>query len=129
MVLAFGVLLGILFLEETHEHKKHRRDIGLVAGRWLLKQFNGTLEPTGFRTATKTDDVDQRGSLEDDAPPGYRTTEGSPRHPSSRSHSPNMVPTDTAAHSRGKATKGLRGIKKAFTKQVTLNIIGFGLLA
>jgi hypothetical protein len=41
-----GVLIGILFLEESHEDKKHRRDPGLELGQWILEhlQFKGRVE-------------------------------------------------------------------------------------
>ena len=32
-----GLLIGILFLEESHEDKKDRRDVGLELGKWLLQ--------------------------------------------------------------------------------------------
>ena len=64
--------------------------------------------------------------LEDEEPPGYRTTEGSPRHPSTPSCSPSALPADAKTRRlKGKP----RGVEKIFTKQVMLNIAGFGLLA
>ena len=38
IILACGVVIGILFLEETHEDRKYRRDIGLEIGQWLLNR-------------------------------------------------------------------------------------------
>jgi hypothetical protein len=32
-----GLFIGIFFLEETHEDKKDRRDVGLELGKWLLQ--------------------------------------------------------------------------------------------
>ena len=128
VILATGVLVGILFLEETHESKKHRRDLGIEAGRWLMDHVNVRPKSkvgTMFAKGNFEDDVTL---AEDDAPPGYRTTEGSPCLPSSRLQSPNVLPQDLRAGTKC-STARPRGTHKAFTKQVILNIIGFGLLA
>jgi len=37
-ILAVGVTIGILFLEETHAGKKPGRDVGLEVGRWILRR-------------------------------------------------------------------------------------------
>lgn len=128
MVLAIGVVIGLLFLEETHESKKHRRDIGLEAGRWLLRRFQSRPKPV-YINMRETDIEAHDIGLEDEAPPGYRTTEGSPRQPSSRSQSPMAVPTHMKSIDHSHTACLTRGVKKAFTRQVILNIAGFGLLA
>ena len=128
MVLAFGVLIGILFLEETHGDKKCRRDKGIEAGRWLLSHL-GYKQPLVF--AEKSAEVsldDYENLLEEEAPPGYRTTEGSPRISSSRCQSPGAARINSKFSGRRVLSKP-RGVKKAFTKQVVLNILGFGILA
>ncbi|KAL2057173.1 hypothetical protein ABVK25_002225 [Lepraria finkii] len=128
VVLAFGVMIGILFLEETHGDKKCRRDKGIEAGRWLLSHL-GYKQPLVF--AEKSAEVnldDYENLLEEEAPPGYRTTEGSPRISSSRCQSPGAARTNSKFSGRRVLSKP-RGVKKAFTKQVVLNILGFGLLA
>lgn len=131
MVLAMGVVIGILFLEETHETKKHRHDVGLEAGRWLLRQFESTSKQTIVIKASQAS-IEAHAHeilLEDEAPPGYRTTEGSPRQPSSRSQSPITAAADSKAAARRNVMGKSRGVTKAFTRQVILNIAGFGLLA
>ena len=35
-ILIFGIIIRILFLEETHNEKKHRKDVGLEYGSWRL---------------------------------------------------------------------------------------------
>jgi hypothetical protein len=131
MVLAIGVVIGVLFLEETHDSKKHRHDVGLEAGRWLLRRFHSRLEPIAYMKVHETniEGLDIALEDEDEAPPGYRTTEGSPRQPSSRSQSPMVVPADLESTGRRHTEAGTRGVKKIFTRQVILNIAGFGLLA
>lgn len=129
VILAIGVTIGILFLEETHEEKKDRRDVGLEAGRWILKHFKRAerefemFDKAGYASLEVAETL-----LEDEQPPGYRTHDGSPRHPSSRAASPSVPHPQT--HSRGVAAKGkARGVQKAFTKQVIVNIVGYGILA
>ena len=57
--------------------------------------------------------------LEDEEPPFYRTNENSPHLPSSRAHSP----------MKNEKPKRSRGARKAFTRQVIVNIVGYGILA
>ena len=129
VILAIGVTIGILFLEETHEEKKYRRDVGLDAGRWILKHFHRA--ETDFANSDKAGYAnleDSQTLLEDEQPPGYRTNDASPRHPSSRAVSPSVSHLKT--HSEGLAAKKKsRGVQKAFTKQVIVNIVGYGILA
>lgn len=130
VILAFGVLVGVLFLEETHEELKGRRDFGIEAGRWLLGHLRTRM--TDEITVEKAGEAilqENFALLEDEEPPGYRTTEGSPCHPSSPSRSPNALPAGTKSKSGRGLKSQPRGVRKAFTKQVILNIAGFGLLA
>ena len=120
VILACGVTIGILFLEETHQELKYRRDPGLEAGEWILRQFQR--QPKYVTIVDKAGEVDMddvRSLLEDELPPGYRTTEGSPQIPSS----PALLPV------KSEMPRQPRGVQKAFTKQVVLNIVGYGLLA
>lgn len=130
VVLAFGVLIGVLFLEETHEELKDRRDFGVEAGKWLLGQFQTRLaDQIIVAKAGEANLQEHFALLEDEEPPGYRTTEDSPCHPSTPSHSPNPLPADVRLKTGSGLKRKPRGVTKAFTKQVILNIAGFGLLA
>lgn len=129
MVLAFGVLIGILFLEETHAERKHRRDVGLEAGKWLLNRFSNRLTPVITGKASEMIEEYRVIPEDDEPPPGYRTTEGSPRLPSSRSSSPCAIPASLNVSGEPPSSHTARGVKKAFTRQVILNIVGFGILA
>ena len=130
VILAFGVLVGVLFFKETHEELKGRRDVGIEAGKWLLSRFQP--KPADRVIMDKGSEANLQEHftlLEDEEPPGYRTTEGSPHHPSTPSRSPNALPAD-AKTKRGRGLKSkVRGVKGTFTKQVKLNIAAFGLLA
>lgn len=117
-------------MEETHQELKGRQDVGIEAGRWLLSHLQ--TRRTDQTIADKAGEANLQeyfALLEDEEPPGYRTTESSPCQPSTPSRSPNAVPVDAKAKSGGESKSKPRGIQKAFTKQVILNIAGFGLLA
>lgn len=116
-------------MEETHVERKHRRDCGLEAGRWLLNRFSIRPAPEFRGKASEMIEQYQIIPEDDEPPPGYRTTEGSPRLPSSRSQSPGATPTSLITSGGRLPAKAPRGVKKAFTRQVILNIVGFGILA
>ncbi|KAJ6137235.1 Major facilitator superfamily domain general substrate transporter [Penicillium samsonianum] len=112
-VLVCGIVVGFLFLEETHPEKKHRRDPGLELGHWLVNLCWGS------RVQLPDDsDVDVKEKYFD-APPGYETAESSPC----------LRPIDDGAS----ADCDLEGQKspapKAFTRQVILAIVAYGILA
>lgn len=126
VIVLFGVVIGILFLEETHQEKKYRRDPGLEAGRWLIRKFTGA--DSRHSKCEKTNDLLESVSLlnEDEQPPGYRTSEGSPLLPSTPSPEPNE---ELDLNDTNTIYKAKTAVSKAFTRQVVLNIIGYGILA
>lgn len=130
VILAVGVTVGILFLEETHAEKKHRRDVGLELGRWMLRQRKNETPSNNHAKLGDANIEESRSLLEDDEPPGYRTTEGTPYQQVSRAQSP--VPNARFALDI-KVLEGLElkadSVHKAFTKQVIMNIAGYGILA
>jgi hypothetical protein len=126
VIVSCGVLIGILFLEETHAEKKYRHDPGLEAGKWILSKISRCAESKASRNE-KVADLDETSSLlSEDDPPGYRTTEGSPVLPSTPSPEPqealDLNDVRDAPRPKPSATK-------AFTRQVVLNIVGYGILA
>ena len=128
IILVVGVMIGILFLEETHELKKNRRDIGLDCGRWILSRIRNTPPLDSFTKADDANLEESRSLIEDEEPPGYRTTEGSPQHPLSRSQSPRAT-RSTFAHKQEIIPVKSRGAHKVFTRQIVLTIAAFGILA
>ncbi|KAI9804169.1 MAG: hypothetical protein M1825_001571 [Sarcosagium campestre] len=128
-VLVFGVAIGILFLEETHEVKKHHRDCGLLAGDWILRKL-GMLQTQDIRTSKQGDaNFEESQSLleEDEQPPGYLATETSPLYPVCADPSvskKSLQPLGDAIRAHKPPALG-----HAFPKQVVLNIIGYGILA
>jgi hypothetical protein len=127
VIVSCGVVVGILFLEETHEEKKFRRDPGLEAGKWILSKFARCAESKTSR-CEKASDLEEVISLliEDEQPPGYRTNEGSPNFPSTPSPEPEE-PLDLNNVHVAKTSKPVA--TKAFTRQVVLNIVSYGILA
>ena len=99
---------------------KHRRDIGIETGRRILGLFRSRRErPVVFHKVGDANLEETVSLLEDEEPPFYRTHENSPRLPSSRAHSP----------MKNEKPKPPRGARKAFTRQVIVNIVGYGILA
>ena len=120
-VVLFGMIVGILFLEETHEDMKNRRDVGLEAGKWLLAL--GHRSRGGEILGSSKEDL----PLTADSPPGYSSQESSPTlSPISAADlalrlqdSMRQPPRASCRHTK----------KSPFTKQVVYNIISYGLLA
>jgi hypothetical protein len=139
VIVACGVVVGILFLEETHEEKKFRRDPGLEAGKWILQKITRCADVKASRCEKVADpdldevllllsEEDQLPSYRttDVAPPGYRTTEGSPKLPSTPSPEPQEALDLNEMHV---SMRSKPAATKAFTRQVVTNIVGYGILA
>ena len=136
--MSFSLVVGILFLEETHAEKKHRRDPGLEAGKWILSHFSRfyrCAEAKALRSE-KAGDADDVLSLlsDDDQPSGYSTANaGSPRLQSTGSpqgsSSPLDIDEERDGNGNGMALRSKPAVATAFTRQVVLNIVGYGILA
>ena len=126
-IVSIGVVVGILFLEETHAEKKHRRDPGLEAGKWILSKFSPS-EKSKTHGSEKSGDLREVVSLlsEDEQPPGYRTSEGSPKLLSTPAPEPAEI---LDLNESGLSPRSKPAVTKAFTRQVVLNIVGYGILA
>lgn len=125
-----GVVIGILFLDETQAVKRHRRDRGREMGDYIASRM-----PSLRRRARTPEKHDDDGasttsgsassvvdcSEEDELLPEY----------SSRSSSPRLAPVadveriETTVPTTGPGSPGF----KIFTKPVILNIISYGILA
>ncbi|RMJ27082.1 MFS multidrug transporter [Aspergillus sp. HF37] len=123
LVLVCGIVVGVLFLEETHAEKKHRRDRGLELGRWLVNKCWGS-SPVPLDSDVKSGDNDDGYSGYDDVPPPeYKSTESSPcLGPVKESQNPSEEDVEGQ-------TKIHPGVPKAFTRPVVFNIIAYGILA
>ena len=124
VVLVFGITNGILFLEETHVTLKYRKDVGLELGDLLLEKVFGIQRPRSYHDKLAAHVAGELDALTmEDPPPGYRSTEGSPR----LSSTPTANIVSDPEH--GFSEKGQRGCFVAFNRQVVLIIIGYAILA
>jgi len=115
VVVILSMIIGILFLEETHEDKKHRKDVGLEIGDSILGFFRSdtTTGKAGFMQ-------ENFHVLVDGQFPDYAST-GS---------SPDLTPVSIrGAQPTHEASKRRSGLSGAFTNQVLLIIVSYGLLA
>lgn len=128
----FGVIIGILFLEETHADKKSRHDPGLALGKCITRRF------TRKREETKDDSASETSSLlsRHESLPDYRTTENSPLLSSTPADDMEAQPlldaddVDTRLRSSTKRTeKVIVPAREAFTRPVIMNIVSYGILA
>ncbi|KAF2659931.1 MFS general substrate transporter [Lophiostoma macrostomum CBS 122681] len=110
-IVVFGLSFGVLFLEETHEDKRDDRDRGREVGQWLLGKL--------WRREDYAPLTDKDEALEE-------TTSmlTSPTLCSSRSSF-----SDPPQFSLEKGCQSSPKVRAAFTKQVCLNIVGYGILA
>lgn len=119
-VVLFSLVIGFLFLEETHEQKKDRRDAGLELGQWISDVFRArSSQPTGYSKLAEAH-LDETTYLTHDvnlADPEYRSDD--------ENSEATIVEHDPEAASKTPAL----GTGKVFTTQVVLNIVAFGILA
>jgi MFS family permease len=157
-VVVTGMLIGVLFLEESHEDLRHRRDRGLEAGNWILSWFRKeqrtakdiSSEKHGFSTESYTL-VRQEDSF--DCPPDYRSTVSSPELSAAAApegplppaysidslsrNSPSIDqvhdPRDGLDVAPSALEAGVGGRKdgyfSVFTRPVTMILVSYGLLA
>ncbi|KAL2818379.1 major facilitator superfamily domain-containing protein [Aspergillus granulosus] len=127
VILVSGVVVGLLFLEETHPEKKHRRDRGLELGNWLVEKCWGSCVQSAEVADVKADTADSGyfDNYDEMAPPAYRSTEASPRLCPVKEV--DVLPADDDIEKQMDGQSG--GTPKAFTRQVVFNIIGYGILA
>ena len=125
VVLLFGIVVGFLFLEETHPEKRHHRDLGLELGNWLIGKCRRS-------SVQLTEDMDIKVESQeadyldyDVPPPEYKSNESSPQL-SPMKDLDNLSDDDDI---EGLMKNENRGTPKAFTKQVIFNIIAYGILA
>lgn len=125
-VVVFGLTVGILFLEETHEDRKFDRDAGREAGQWLLQKL--CKRPANVSSFNDKDALlDEMRSMladHDSALPNYRSNESSPTLCSTRTSI-----SEPSNFSLDKEAPPAPTLREAFSKQVCLNIVCYGILA
>lgn len=131
-----GVIVGLLFLEETHALKKDDRDRGRELGDFLLKKIGvfrgcrsssrnpekqallGATPSKPYKSLDTLSDLD--GCSDDESLPAYRSSESSPKlSPVDRNPGSQPRPQAIAAASQ----------PRIFTRAVIMNIVSYGILA
>ncbi|KAK4662766.1 hypothetical protein QC763_603430 [Podospora pseudopauciseta] len=126
-----GVIVGLLFLEETHAERKHRHDPGIELGRSLMSRIWGSekVEENKGKLPAKAVPEEERPLLSenDELLPGYRT--GSAR---------SLSPPDTVSEESLDLEEGgglelaeaeRAPVGKVFSRAVIMVIISYGILA
>ncbi|KAI9673830.1 MAG: hypothetical protein M1829_003948 [Trizodia sp. TS-e1964] len=117
MFIVCGVVIGLLFLEETHELKKHQRDLGLELGDWILRKIRYYISwckaPSTNQSKVAESSWDEHQVLLFDE----ETQDSTPTPPTSQL---------SLAFSE---EMPIPSCKKSFTRPVVLHIIAFALLA
>lgn len=126
-VVLFGLTVGILFLEETHEDRKYDRDCGREAGQWILRKLWRRDADAAF--SDKDASLDEMRSMLQDHDHShsiqeYRSTSSSPTLCSTRTSISDLPP-----FALDKEAEVAPTVRQAFTKQVCLNIACVGILA
>lgn len=151
----FSLTIGFLFLEETHEDKKERRDIGIEIGDWILARFRRS---SAVRSSAQKEEFSEQTLMlmtDDELPPDYSSTASSPALPPTLPGSSELPPpayqsiegmprsseatldartalsgeVEEALDEAARSAKRSSSVSSAFTRQVIFNIIGFGILA
>lgn len=109
----FGLVVGFLFLEETHEDKKYRKDPGNRLGRWILRRLSCTNR--SCKITDKDEGLEETISFlaDEENVSGYDSTASAEDERPKAAHSRSLRPT----------------VRQTFTLQVVLNIVGYGILA
>ncbi|PHH52995.1 putative membrane protein YCR023C [Ceratocystis fimbriata CBS 114723] len=132
-----GLIIGVLFLKETHPIKKHRRDVGLETGDRILAWFDNKSRHLRGKEA-KIAPTMSYDDYEEDLP-GYRTSDNSPSLSSVHAPDP-QEPLDLNepredqpllqnSRARPPMIRETQPPAKTFTRPVILNIISYGILA
>lgn len=129
----FGVVVGILFLEETHLGKKGEKDRGREIGDRIVALFSRTTNGQADEPETQSlladgqklgyDTVSDSARGREEQLPGYRSRGASPRVPSQGNTERQAVAGTEASETQPDQTT------KIFTKPVVMNIISYGILA
>ncbi|KAL5344262.1 hypothetical protein ACLOAV_010766 [Pseudogymnoascus australis] len=129
-VIVLGVLVGVLFLEETHHEKKYERDVGLEMGKHILAIFQRKKDAYSLKTDKRISLISRETDLlidDFEQLPGYQFTEGSPQinAPAELDNLDILSLDNSALVLRPKKGASL----KPFRSQILLSIAGYGILA
>lgn len=118
-----GLIIGILFLEETHEEAKKRRDPGYELGRWLAAKISALLSGYKGKRKDGTTDATER------TPILYESV-GNPytRAVTHDSASAKILGSTEQASIFGADSLSIP-VQKTFNHQVIVQIIAYGIIA
>lgn len=118
-----GVIVGILFLEETHAVKKHSRDRGREFGDYILSKVPGLScreRNPEKQSLLNSDRGIIQDSFDEECLPEYQSQDNSPKLVPQA----DPAPVEAVPHQ----VPGSPGFK-IFTRPVIMNIISYGILA
>jgi hypothetical protein len=112
-----GLIIGILFLEETHVERKLQRDRGVEIGRYLLSLASRARKPKG-----KAPEEEPLLGESDEALPGYRSADAFDRQDI-------LDRRDVEDGGETGLPKTEKPSVKTFNRTTVLIIVTFGILA
>jgi hypothetical protein len=125
-VVVLGLIIGFLFLEESHEDKKDRRDVGLEIGKWILRNLSWQKREM---LSSKVDYFEETLSyMVEDEKTSFSPSASSPlldQAPCSTSCSLCRPHVQTLEAPPAKKIS----LRQGFTRQVALIIVSYGILA
>jgi MFS family permease len=128
VVLMCGIVVGFLFLEETHPEKKHRRDPGRELGHWLISLCWGSRVQLPDDSDVGVEET--KYFVYGDVPPEYESAESSPCLRPVNVSVGGRVDDDVGANECDIDVEGQKpAAPKAFTRQVIFTIVAYGILA
>lgn len=127
----FSLVIGILFLDETHSQKKNRRDYGRELGSWLVVQVQCRFgQRQGYSKLGETTFVENDSLIRCTTPPNYASAGSSPVLCATRGKSrTDIEPAETSFSREFPVVEAPEAIRKVFSAQVILHIVAFGILA
>ncbi|KAL2167390.1 hypothetical protein VTG60DRAFT_1340 [Thermothelomyces hinnuleus] len=125
---SLGVIIGLLFLEETHAEKKKRRDRGVELGNYLLSLLPSWSARDKGRSPAKGSEEEQPLLFDaEESLPGYLTSEDL-AGPSSVSGPSGLVQQEARTSSQLSQQES-KPVARIFTKPVVTIIASYGILA
>lgn len=126
-IVLLGLIVGLLFLEETHEDKRGRTDPGLKVGQWIVDTLKFWKSKD---SACKVGYLEETLSyLADDDSEKLNYGAGiCSAHAPLTAAPPSAIAATEIADTKSQSTKPISW-RQGFTKQVKLIILSYGILA
>lgn len=130
-VVLIGLVVGILFLDETHEQKKYRPDPGRDLGRWIVASLSSPTDDFKYSKIADAN-IDETSTLIDEhsMPPSYSSSDACLE---TKSMKTSITPADNCTiiehDDEGQQHIPKPAATRAITPQVLLNVVSYGILA